>query len=83
MGAVDRFENLEYSYPIDKIERIVLKAEAGADAWYLTEISFQFFQGNRSSEVYTFKTKTRLSAEEADKGGKDKTFRFRDRIILK
>ena len=83
VGASDRFENLEYTYPIEQIDRIVLKAEAGQDALFLRQISFQFFQGGRTSEVYTFKTKTWLSGEKADPGGNDKVFRFSKKIVLK
>jgi hypothetical protein len=83
VGAEDRFENLEYNFPLEQVERVVIKAESGKDAWCLREISFQFFQGDQASEVYSFKTKTWLSAEKADKGDDDKAFRFRKPIILK
>ena len=73
-GQENKFENLEFDYPLEKIDRISLLCQEGTDAWWMDSVSFQFFKGNMRSELYTFNERTGFSVEKADGGNILKSF---------
>jgi len=72
IGALDSFSGIKVPLPLEKIEKVTLQVEAGADAWRLKRISLQFFQGNRKTDVITFPGKISLSKDRKDRACKEK-----------
>ena len=86
VGGIDKFEDLQVNCPLDDIEKIAVLIEGGKDAWLLRELSVQFFQDGKSTEVISFKTKTWFSCEKSDRRSRDKkTFRlqYKHRRLLR
>jgi len=86
VGAVEKFEGLRVSCPLDQIEKIGILVDGGKDAWLLRELSVQFFQDGKKTGVVSFKTKTWFSCEDSDRHCRDKkTFRLqhKDKRLLR
>ncbi len=68
--AGNTFANLQFTYPMSKIEKIRLVILDGDDAWELSNIAFQFFQRSRQSRRYFFSVNKWFSSDRRDVRGR-------------
>jgi len=75
--------SMPFDYPVSKIKGIELTVK-GEDAWRAETISFQFFDGGKKSEPFSFDVDQWFSSEQADidKNGAvaSKMFSFRPEL---
>ena len=77
-GSELTFDNIEFDYPLEKINQISLLCQGGTDAWGMDSVSFQFFRRNKHkcSKQYQFKERVSFSGEGADTASTLKSFQI-------